>query len=65
MLCPRHLRNDFDENPEAFCHKVLNGTIAVLHDDWPSYLYPEDGYDPDAIDQNLLQGPFLVMVSRL
>jgi hypothetical protein len=37
----------------------------ITHNDWPSLLYPEDGYNPDAIDEKLLQSPFLVSVSRL
>ncbi|KAI0282712.1 hypothetical protein BC826DRAFT_864669, partial [Russula brevipes] len=30
----------------------------------PTFLYPEDGYDPDVIDHTLLQGPFLLAVFR-
>jgi hypothetical protein len=37
----------------------------ITHDDWPSLLYLEDGYNPDAIDKQLLQSPFLVSVSHL
>ncbi|KAI0278902.1 hypothetical protein BC826DRAFT_926532, partial [Russula brevipes] len=30
----------------------------------PTFLYPEDGYDPDVIDHTLLQGPFLLACFR-
>jgi hypothetical protein len=63
LLCPRHLRDSFDEDPEAFCAKVHNGDVEIMHDDWPTFLYLEDGYDPDVIDHTLLQGPFLLAVS--
>jgi hypothetical protein len=43
---------------EGFCLNVQNDTRVIWNDDWPSYLYPEDGYNPDAIDNNLLRGPF-------
>jgi hypothetical protein len=63
LLCPQQLRDNFDKDMEGFCHDVKNGTILVSHDDWPSFLYPEYNYDPNAIDKNLLCGPFLLSVS--
>jgi hypothetical protein len=48
-----------------FCRDVQEGKISVVADDWPTFLYPEDGYDPNAIDVGLLQGPFLLSVSIL
>jgi hypothetical protein len=63
LLCPRHLRDEFDEDRDKFCRDVQNGNRIIIHDDWPSFLYPEEGYDPDAIDWGLLRGPFLVSVS--
>ena len=72
LLCPRHLRDKFDEDREKFCRDVENGKRVIIHDDWPAFLlltimtlYPEDasGYNPDAIDKGLLRGPFLVSVS--
>jgi len=62
LLCPRFLLDDFDTNPKEFCCGVRNGTRAITHDDWPAYLYPKEGYDPKVIDNNLLQGPFLLSV---
>ena len=45
-----------------FCLDVGDGATIITADDWPSFLYPEDGYDPEAIDENLLRGPFLLSV---
>ncbi|KAI0276933.1 hypothetical protein BC826DRAFT_976713, partial [Russula brevipes] len=64
LLCPRHWRDAFDRNLDAFCNDVLNGLVEITHDNWPTFLYPEDGYDPDVIDHTLLQGPFLLAVFR-
>jgi hypothetical protein len=64
LLCPRQLRDRFDADKEGFCRDVQNGNQIIIHDDWPSFLYPEGGYNPDAIDEGLLRGPFLVSVSR-
>ena len=49
---------------DGFCRDVQNGAILISHDDWPSFLYPQEDYDPDAIDTNLLRGPFLLSVSH-
>ena len=64
LLCPRHLRDDFDEDWEKFCRDVQNGKRIITHDDLPSFLYPETDYNPDAIDETLLRSPFLVSVSH-
>ena len=63
LLCPRRLRDKFDEDKDKFCASVQNGTQIITHKSWPSFLYPEDGYDPNEIDKNLLRGPFLLAVS--
>jgi hypothetical protein len=62
LLCPRQLRDEFDVDMEGFCRNVQNGRLVITHDDWPSFLYPEDMYDPDALDEHLLRGPFLLSV---
>jgi len=62
LLCPRFLRDELDNDREKFSRDVQNGNRIIIHDDWPSFLYPEDGFDPDAIDGGLLRGPFLVSV---
>ena len=65
LLCPRRLREKFDKDREQFCRDVQNGVCSITHNDWPSFLYPEDGYNPDVIDEKLLQSPFLVSVSSI
>ncbi|KAF8165839.1 hypothetical protein B0H34DRAFT_671581 [Crassisporium funariophilum] len=40
-LCPLRLRADFDEDPNAFCNKVLSGQITISAKDFPCLLYPE------------------------
>jgi hypothetical protein len=62
LLCPCRLRESFDADMEGFCRSVQNGTLAITHNDWPSFLYPEDEYNADAIDEHLLHGPFLISV---
>ena len=64
LLCPRSLRDEFDEDRERFCREVNKGKINISHDDWPSFLYEEDTYNPDALNEGLLHGPLLVSVSR-
>jgi hypothetical protein len=64
LLCPRSLRDKFDSDRETFCRDVQNGTNLISQDDWPSFLYPEEGYNHDAIDENILRGPFLLSVSQ-
>jgi hypothetical protein len=63
LLCPREIRDEFDKDREKFCRDVQNGTRSITHKDWPSFLYPENGYNPEVIDEGLLRGPFLVSVS--
>jgi hypothetical protein len=63
MLCPRPLREVFDRDRAKFCHEVEHGIRILIHDDWPSFLYPETGYNPRVMDHGLLRGPFLVSVS--
>jgi len=63
LLCPRDRRDDFDMDMEAFCRDVQNGNRAITHNTWPSFLYPEDAYNPEILDEGLLRGPFLVSVS--
>jgi hypothetical protein len=62
LLCPRQRRDDFDADMEGFCHSVQNGTLIITHNHWPSFLYPEDEYNPEAIDEHLLRGEFLLSV---
>jgi hypothetical protein len=36
--------------------------LPITYDNWPSFLYPEDKYDADALNEHLLQGTFLLSV---
>ena len=63
MLCPQHLRDKFDEDQEKFCRGVKDGKIDILHNSWPSFLYPESGYNHEVVDGGLLRGPFLLSVN--
>jgi len=63
LLCPQCLQEKFDEDQVKFCCDVQNRIFKITHNDWPSFLYPEDGYNPDVIDEKLLQSSFLVSVS--
>jgi hypothetical protein len=62
LLCPRQMRDTFDDDPREFCREVLNGKRLISHNNWPSFLYPENGFNPDAIDEKLLRGPFVLSV---
>jgi len=42
--------------------KFLDGTIKIVAEDWPSFLYEQDLYDPNEIDKGLLRGYFLLRV---
>jgi hypothetical protein len=49
LLCSCHLRDRFDEDEKIFCRDVQAGAILITKSDWPSFLYPETGYNPDDI----------------
>lgn len=59
------MREDFDLDNERYCHHVQSGFLGITHDDWPTFLYPEAGYDPDKDERGLLRGPLLVAVGPL
>jgi len=63
LLCPWHLHNEFDEDPEQFGRNLQNWKNIIVHEDMPVFLYPDSGYDPDFPDKGLLHGPLLVSVS--
>jgi hypothetical protein len=42
--------------------KFLDGSIEVVANDWPNFLYEESVYDPNEIDKGLLRGYFLLRV---
>jgi len=43
--------------------KLKRNEIKLRASDFPSLLYPKDGYDADDIEANLLQNPIAVRVS--
>jgi hypothetical protein len=63
LLCPRRLRDWFDRDMEYFCDDIRNGDRPYPCSDWPSFLYPETIYNPDAVEKGLMRGPFLLSVS--
>ena len=50
-----------------FCNTVKEGTRVIYSCDphYPSFLYPEDGYDPHNIEAGLCRGLYLLMVRTL
>ena len=65
LLCPRRIRDEFDADRDTFCRNVKDGKCKIKHNDYPSFLYPDDKYNPEALDENLLRGLFLVSVGNL
>jgi len=43
--------------------KLKRNEIKVRASDFPSLLYPRDGYDPDDVESKLLQNPIALRVS--
>ena len=41
---------------------LLNGTISATANQWPHFLFENDEYDPENLDQGLLRGYVLVRV---
>lgn len=44
-------------------NKFKDGTIEVLANAWPTFLYEHDVYDPDDLELGLMRGALLVRVS--
>jgi len=65
LLCPCHLRNYFNDDRERFCCQILEGSLVITYDDWLSFLFPNDVYNPDNIDEYMLWSPFMLMVHLL
>ena len=45
--------------------KLKRNEIKLLASDFPSLLYPKDGYDADDVESKLLQNPIAVRVSDI
>jgi hypothetical protein len=43
--------------------KLKRNKIKLRASDFPSLLYPKDGYDPDDVETKLLQNPIALRVS--
>jgi len=65
LLCPRHLRDYFDGNKEGFCRQILEASLHITHDDWPTFLFPKEGYNHNHIDEDILRSEFLLSVCAL
>ena len=48
-----------------YMRKLKRNEIKVRASDFPLLLYPNDGYDPDDVEDKLLQNPIAVRVSVL
>lgn len=48
--------------PLRLCADVKEGRLKLRAGDFPSFLYPEDEFDPDNLDKGLLKSPFLLAV---
>ncbi|PSS30961.1 hypothetical protein PHLCEN_2v2486 [Hermanssonia centrifuga] len=64
LLCPCNRLEEFDSNPQKFCRDVENGLIMIMADDLPCFLYPEDKYNPEDVEEGLLRGEYLRSVFR-
>ncbi|OBZ75284.1 hypothetical protein A0H81_04986 [Grifola frondosa] len=64
LLTPRLLRDQFDRNPQLFCREVREGTIKIKSADFPSFMYPENGFNVDRAVIGLCKGPFLLRCFR-
>ncbi|PSR88662.1 hypothetical protein PHLCEN_2v5111, partial [Hermanssonia centrifuga] len=42
-----------------FCQDAENGIIQINAEDFPCFLYPEDSYNLDNVEEGLLCGEFL------
>ncbi|KZS99365.1 uncharacterized protein LAESUDRAFT_765628 [Laetiporus sulphureus 93-53] len=58
------MRDKFDEDPGKFCKNVMHGNICIKASDLPSMIYPEKGYNTDAIDENALKSDLLASCFR-
>lgn len=46
-----------------FQRKLRNNKVRVTAADFPAFLYPNDGFDPDDLESGLFRSPILVQVS--
>lgn len=63
LLCPRRLRDRFDTDTEYLYDSIRNDARPFSCSDWPSFLYPETAYNPNAVEEGLMRSQFLLSVS--
>lgn len=51
--------------PLRYMRKLKRNEIKLRASDFPSLLYPKDGYDADDVESKLLQNPIAVRVSDI
>ncbi|KAI0667872.1 hypothetical protein C8Q78DRAFT_980862, partial [Trametes maxima] len=47
-----------------FCDSVIDGRQSIDHNNWPSMMYANGMFDPDAIDRGLCRGMLLLKALR-
>ena len=45
-----------------FCANIINQQIVISAEDYPLFLYPDDQYNSDTIEEELLQSSLLLSV---
>ncbi len=65
LLCPRHLRDYFDNDRERFCHQIWEASLVITHNNWPTFLFPKEGYNHNHINKDILWSSFLLSVCML
>jgi len=62
LICPASFLADFDCEPEDFRKKLLQGKVLICARDWPSFFWPQNGYNPEHLFNGLLRNPVLILV---
>lgn len=65
LLVPRQHRDEYDADPSRYCASVIDRSTRITADDMPSFLYPENEYDPNAVVRWLFHGPLFIMAYGL
>ncbi|KAI0820096.1 hypothetical protein BC628DRAFT_1544827 [Trametes gibbosa] len=68
LLCPPHLLDEFDDDPEKFCRIIYNmkkGRPQVGSGDYPMFMYDMHEYVPGKRKPGLLKSELLITCARL
>ncbi|KAI0816873.1 hypothetical protein BC628DRAFT_1413984 [Trametes gibbosa] len=68
LLCPPHLLDEFDNDPERFCCSIYNmrrGRPQVGSVNYPMFMYNMDEYVPGKRKPGLLKSELLITCARL